>query len=142
MGVSVTERGHFLLASAAQRIFVVDPHKRVVVRLFEAPVWPSLRLNFGECAMLVAGEGWIGSFSPSTSRLALFSEEGTPLATVALDRRLKYGGHFISAIGGSGDRLAIGSRLEKDVRVFQLGGSVLSRAYVAPSPSTVRGVAR
>jgi hypothetical protein len=56
--IGITRLGdRMVLASADQRLHVVDPVARRVERSFPAMVVPGHRLHFGECALLAAGDG-------------------------------------------------------------------------------------
>ena len=106
-GVGTDGRDRLVLASADQWLGVYDLQRRVEVERFPAAVWPSLRFGTGECAPVLVGDGWYGTFNNLTSVLAVYDAEGNELGARRLDRFL--GLHDrVSAIAAQGRYVAVG----------------------------------
>jgi hypothetical protein len=95
-----------VLATADQRLHVLDPVDRRLVRSFPAVVVPARRFNFGECAMLVAGRDWIASLDQQRGLLFFYAADGTALGRVALAPIL--GTRIVYTVRGAGDYLGVG----------------------------------
>ena len=100
-----------VLATADQRLFVLDATAREIVRSFPATVAPARRFHFGECAMLAAGDGWVASLDQNRGLLFLYHGDGTPLGRLPLARSVGTEPRAVHAIRGNGDYLGVGHDL-------------------------------
>jgi hypothetical protein len=100
-----------VLATADQRLLVLDASAREIVRSFPATVVPARRLRFGECAMLATGDGWIASLDQSRGVLFVYDIDGMPLGRVPLARSAGTEPHAVHGIRGVGDYLGVGHDL-------------------------------
>ena len=119
-GAGTDGHGRLVLASADQWLGVYDLEQRVEVKRFSAEVWPSLRVNTGECAPVLVGDGWYGTFNHLTSVLTVYDAEGNELGTRDLQRFLQLGSNRISAIAAQGRHVAVGSFYDDAVRTFEV----------------------
>jgi hypothetical protein len=123
-GVGTDGHGRLVLASAGQWIAVYDLARRVEERRFPAVVSPSLRVATGECAPLLAGDGWYGTFDNLTSVLTVYDAEGKELGMRHLDRFLGLRNlpmvNRITAIAAQGRSVAVGIYFDEVVRTFEL----------------------
>ena len=106
MGVERWSDHEIVLASADQEMHVVDVSTGAVPLRFPATIWPSLRFNFGECALLARGDGWIGSLNPMVGSLSVYSSSGASLGTVQLVPRQSYD---MLSLGAAGEWIATGT---------------------------------
>jgi hypothetical protein len=97
-----------VLATADQRLHVLDPATRQIVRSFPATVVPARRWFFGECAVLASGTGWIASLDQMRGILFFYDPEGRPLGRVRLGPSIPTGPVTMLALAGSGNYLGIG----------------------------------
>jgi len=94
------------VATADQHVLVLNT-RGGVLRRFPATVAPARRFNYGECAMLAAGRGWIASLDSLRGFLALYDGEGTPLGRVSLAQAVGAMPGNVNAIRGAGDYLGV-----------------------------------
>jgi hypothetical protein len=123
-GIGTDGHGRLVLASADQWLGVYDLGQRVEVRRFPAAVWPSLRYTTDECAPVLAGDGWYGTFSNLTSVLTVYDAEGTELGVRRLDRFLVLENfamdNRITAIAAQGRFLGVGIGYEGLLKTIEL----------------------
>jgi hypothetical protein len=100
-----------LVATADQRIHVLDPSTGEIVRTFPATVVPARRLDFGECAMLATGRDWIASLDWLRGVLHVYDDVGAPLGRVRIAQLLGTVPDAVHAIRGAGDYLGVGHDL-------------------------------
>ena len=89
--------GDLLVATADQRLHVVDPERGEVRRSFAATIVPSRRTHYGECAMLATGDGWIASLDQMRGLLSVYDETGRPLGRLPLAQHPR---HVVSPAAG------------------------------------------
>jgi hypothetical protein len=118
VGVARGPHDELVLGAADQWIGVYDAAARRELLRFPAAVWPSRRHTNGECAPVLAGDGWYATFSYSASVLSVYDAGGVPIGTRHLDRILGLGGNWITAIGGARRVLAVG--FVQDVATFEI----------------------
>ena len=119
-GAGTDGHGRLVLASADQWLVVYDLEERVDVKRFSADVWPSLRVTTGECAPVLVGDGWYGTFNNLTSVLTVYDAEGTELGARDLNRFLGLGSNRITALGAQGQHVAVGTRDDDTVRTIEV----------------------
>jgi hypothetical protein len=100
--------GRPMVATADQKLAVLDATGRTVLRSFPAAVAPSRRFHFGECAMLTAGRGWIASLDQGRGLLYFYDEDGTPRGRVPLAKPVGTEPRSVHSIRGAGDYLGVG----------------------------------
>jgi hypothetical protein len=106
MGVTSDGHDELVLAAADQQIVVLDVPTRAERFRFPAPVTPSRTdYEFGDCAQLVRGRGWVGVFHASRNRLDIYGDPGRWLGTLDFDR---LGLPFVAAVAGTERFLAVG----------------------------------
>jgi hypothetical protein len=133
--VGLTRFGDLLvLATADQRLLLVDPAGGPVVRTFSAQVAPSRRLNFGECAMLAAGRDWIASLDQVRGLLSFYGADGTPLGRVPLAGVVGTIPRSVWTIRAAGDYLGVGH--DTSVTTLRV---VRDPGCATPSASGARG---
>jgi len=108
VGIAATPDGSLALASADQTVVLVRPEERREIARFPADVWPSRRATFGECSLVLAGDGWYATFNPLLSALTLYDRRGERVGVCGLDRVLGLGAHRITAIGATGRHIGVG----------------------------------
>jgi hypothetical protein len=104
----VQSDGRPVVATADQKLAVLDASGRTIMRSFPAAVTPPRRFNFGECAMLAAGRGWIASLDHGRGLLYFYDDHGTPLGRVPLGKAVETEARAIHSIRGAGDYLGVG----------------------------------
>jgi hypothetical protein len=117
--VGTDGHGRLVLASAGQWLGVYDLGQRVEVERFAAAVWPSLRFLTGECAPVLVGDGWYGTFNNLTSVLTVYDTQGNELGARRLDRFLGPSAP-ISAIAAQGRHVAVGVGWDGVIKTIEL----------------------
>ena len=108
VGITPLGDDRVVLATADQHLHVVDPATRQIERSFPAMVVPSRRFHFGECAVLVSGDGWIASVDQMRGLLFFYDLDGTPLGRVPLAPSIPGGPVVVYTVRGAGDYLGVG----------------------------------
>jgi hypothetical protein len=107
--IGLTRFGDLLaLATADQRLLVVDPVAKRLVVAFPAQVTPSRRQHFGECAMLTAGDDWIASLDQLRGLLSFYGADGMPLGRVPLTQLVGTIPRSVHTIRAAGKYLGVG----------------------------------
>jgi hypothetical protein len=107
--IGLTRFGDLLaLATADQRLLVVDPVAKRLVVAFPAQVTPSRRQHFGECAMLTAGDDWIASLDQLRGLLSFYGADGMPLGRVSLTQLVGTVPRSVHTIRAAGKYLGVG----------------------------------
>jgi hypothetical protein len=107
--IGITELGDDLvLATADQRIFLLNEACGGILRSFPATVVPTCRFHHGQCAMLAAGHDWIASLDSLCGPLTVYDVEGAPLGRVSLAQALATTPGAVHTIRGAGDFLGVG----------------------------------
>src|SRR5439155_1047412 len=114
-GAGTDGHGRLVLASADQWLGVYDLEQRIEVERFAAEVSPSLRVSTGECAPVLVGDGWYGTFNNLTSVLTVYDAEGNELGARDLNRFLGLGSNRITAIAAQGRHVAVGTSSDEVV---------------------------
>jgi len=120
IGVSVTEGGELLLASADQSMTLYDAVHRRELLHFPAEIWPSVRLNFGECAIIMSGTNWYAALNPLASRLSFYSASGASLGAIDLRERFSLPSAFVSSAAGAGDEVGILFHHDRSLQVLHV----------------------
>jgi len=119
-GAGTDGHGRLVLASADQWLGVYDLQQRVEVQRFSAAVWPSLRVSTGECAPVLAGDGWYGTFNNLTSVLTVYDTEGNERGARDLNRFLGLGNNRITAIAAQGRHVGVGIGYDDVVKTIEV----------------------
>jgi len=107
-GVARGPGDELVLADGHQWLVTYDVERGTETRRFPAAVWPSRRVTTGECAPVLVGNGWYGTFSNLTSLLSVCDRDGRLVGHRRLDRLLGLGDNRITAVGAGGRRLGVG----------------------------------
>jgi len=111
--VGITQMGdHLLVATADQKVHVLDAAKREIVRSFPATIVPASRFDFGECATLAAGRDWVASLDSLRGILHVYDASGAPLGRVSLPQAVGTSAGALHTIRGAGEYLGVGHDLE------------------------------
>jgi len=123
MGIGRLSEHEVVLASGGQEIVVYDTARGIETARFPAAVWPTPRMGFRDCALIAAGDDFIGTVNGVAKTMNLCARDGSALATLDLAAL----GDWINSAHGAGHFIAIGFRGElktfKVTRVPECGRS-------------------
>ena len=124
IGIAQGEDDEILLASASQKIYVLDLEQQKLIKEFPASVWPSRQWNFGECASIFTGEDWYAVFNHLPGTLSVYAADGQHVTTNRLDTLLNINAQWISTLIISEQYLGVGMR-NTEIRTFRFNVSQL-----------------